>query len=172
MRTRMSSLTSIRIGGSMAAVAGWRHSRWAVRLLVVLMLAAFAATLAWRMAGPAQAGNRYDVPHSASMEAKLGVRFTSASVVADGGLIELSYTVLDSAKASTFQNDVHHPPVLKGYKRTKDSLYRTALMKQGHDLRAGQTYYILYMNNHNSVRPGDSMEIDAAGAVLANVPVR
>lgn len=163
---------STRIADSVAAVAGLRHNRHVVRLLVVLMLGCFAATMAWRLAGPAQASNRYDVPHSASMEAKLGVRFTSASVVADGGLIELSYTVLDSAKASTFQNDVHHPPVLKGYKRTKDSLYRTALMKQGHDLRAGQTYYILYMNNHNAVRPGDSMEIDAAGVVLANVPVR
>ena len=164
---------STRIADSVAAVAGLRHNRWAVRLLVVLMVGCFAATMAWRMAGPAQA--EQSVRRAAQRRRwrpKLGVRFTSASVVADGGLIQLRYTVLDSAKATTFQNDVHHPPVLKGYKRTKDSLYRTALMKQGHDLRAGQTYYILYMNNHNAVRPGDSMEIDAAGVVLANVPVR
>jgi hypothetical protein len=156
----------------MFAVAGWRHNRWALRLLLVLLLAGFAATLAWRASGSAQASNRYDVPHSASMEAKLGIRFTQAAVVADGGLIELQYTVLDTGKATTFQNDVHHPPLLKGYKRTKEALYRTALMKQGHNLRAGQTYYILYMNNHNAVRSGESLEIDAGGVILANVPVR
>jgi hypothetical protein len=155
-----------------SAVARYRHNRWTLRLVLVLLLAGFAATLAWRASGSAHAGNRYDVPHSASMEAKLGIRFTQAAVVADGGLIELRYTVLDTGKATTFQNDVHHPPVLKGYKRSKEALYRTALMKQGHNLRAGQTYYILYMNNHNSVRSGESLEIDAGGVILANVPVR
>jgi hypothetical protein len=112
------------------------------------------------------------VPHSAALEAKLGIRFTQAAVVADGGLVELRYTVLDTDKATTFQNDTHHPPVLRSSKRSKESIYRTALMKQGHNLRAGQTYYILYLNNHNTVRSGETLQIDAGGNSLANVPVR
>ena len=63
---------STRMTASIAAVAGLRHSRRAVRLLVVLMLACFAATMVWRMAGSAQASSRYDVPHSASMEPTAG----------------------------------------------------------------------------------------------------
>jgi len=52
------------------------------------------------------------------------------------------------------------------------TLYRTALMRQGHDLRPGQDYYILYLNNKGVVRPGETMEIDAGGKSLAKVPVR
>jgi hypothetical protein len=157
----------------MAAVVRWRPNRWLFRALIAVLVALCA--LAWTSAlrpGSAQAGKRYDVPHSAAMEAKLGIRVVQASVVADGGLVELRYTVLDTGKATTFQNDVHHPPVLLGSKHKGTPLYRTALMKQGHDLRPGQTYYILYMNNRGAVHPGDTLEIDAAGVTLANVPVR
>lgn len=156
-----------------AALAGLRHSRWLFRVLVVLL--ALACATAWTLTlrtGRAQAGNRYDVPHSPAMEAKLGIRVVQASVVADGGLVELRYTVLDTGKATTFQNDVHHPPVLRGSKHKGIPLYRTALMKQGHDLRPGQTYYILYMNNGGAVHPGDTLDIDAAGVALNGVPVR
>ena len=157
----------------MAALARVRPSRWLFRVLVVLLAVACAVAWTWTLRpGSAHAGKRYDVPHSAVMESKLGIRVVQASVVADGGLIELRYTVLDTGKATTFQNDVHHPPVLRGSKHMGTPLYRTALMKQGHDLRPGQTYYILYMNNHGAVHPGDVLQIDAAGVTLANVPVR
>jgi hypothetical protein len=144
---------------------------WIFRLLLVLLVVGFAVALTWR-AGVAQAGKKYDVPENPSIESKLGIRFTQAAVVADGGLIEVRYTVLDADKATTFQNDVHHPPVLRSPKRTKNALYRTALMKQGHNLRPGQTYYILYLNNHGAVRSGETLNIDAGGGRLANVPVR
>ena len=154
-------------------VARLGHNRWIFRALVVLLAVACVVAGSWTLRpGSARAGGRYDVPHSAAMEAKLGIRVVQASVVADGGLVELRYTVLDTGKATTFQNDVHHPPVLRGSKHTGTPLYRTALMKQGHDLRPGQTYYILYMNNGGAVHPGDTLTIDAAGVILPGVPVR
>jgi hypothetical protein len=155
------------------AMARLRHNRWAFRALVAVLIAVCALTWTSALkASQAHAGKRYDVPHSSAMEAKLGIRVVQAAVVADGGLVELRYTVLDTGRATTFQNDVHHPPVLRGSKHQGTPLYRTALMKQGHDLRPGQTYYILYMNNRGAVHPGDTLEIDAAGVTLANVPVR
>jgi len=153
------------------AAARLRHNPWALRLLLIVLVVAFAVTLATR-AGSAHASRSYLVPQSATLESKLGIRFTQAAVVADGGLVELRYTVLDADKATTFQNDVHHPPVLKNSKRANNLLYRTALMKQGHNLRAGQSYYILYLNNHQAVVSGESLEIDAGGGRLVNVPVR
>jgi hypothetical protein len=153
------------------AAARMRVHPWASRLLLGLLTVGFVLALSWR-GDHADAGKRYAVPQNATLESKLGIRFTQAAVVADGGLVELRYTVLDVDKATTFQNDVHHPPVLKSTKRGDDVLYRTALMKQGHSLRPGQTYYILYLNNHKAVRSGETLEIDAGGGQLANVPVR
>src|SRR5690242_12659887 len=113
------------------ALSRLRHERWVFRVLVVLLVVACAVAWTWTLRpGSAQAGKRYDVPHSAAMEAKLGIRVVQAAVVADGGLIELRYTVLDTARATTFQNDVHHPPVLVGSKHKNTPLYRTALIKQ------------------------------------------
>jgi hypothetical protein len=155
-----------------ARLARVTASRAALRLLVLAMILVLVAAVAWRTTTrEASARNGYHVPQSAGMEARLGVRFVQAAVVADGGLVELRYTVLDAQKASAFQRRVHNPPTLRSEKRT-GTLYRAALMRQGHDLRPGQDYYILYLNNKGAVRPGETMEIDAGGQSLAKVPVR
>ena len=90
----------------------------------------------------------------------------------DGGLIELRYTVLDTEKATKFQSDTQHPPVIYSERDRSAPVYRTALMRQGHDLRPGQSYFILYENNHGVVRRGDTVEIDAGAGKLTSVPVR
>jgi hypothetical protein len=148
----------------------WRRGAVRIAVLAVLVLG-FAAALVWRVQTPADAGKPYRVPEDRQLESSLGIRISQAAVVADGGLVEIRYTVLDGQKASTFQNDVHHPPVLHSERRTGD-VYRAALMKQGHELRPGQTYYILYLNNANAIRSGETLEIDAGGAQLQHVPVR
>ncbi len=155
-----------------ARMAALRTNPWALRLLLVALVAVFLSALAFRLGGSADARGGYRVPQDARMESSLGIRFQQAALVADGGIIELRYTVLDTQKASTFQSDVKHPPVLYSQRDRKNAVYRTALMRQGHTLRPGQTYYILYQNNHGAVREGDKIEIDAGGGKLVDVPVR
>ena len=75
------------------------------------------------------------MPDSARLESVLGVRFTQAALVGDGGLIELRYTVLDTEKATEFQSDTQHPPVIYSERNRSAPVYRTALMRQGHNLR-------------------------------------
>ena len=145
--------------------------RWARRPLHLLLIAAFVAAIAIRFVGSADASPRYGVPQDAQMEANLGVRFSQAAVVADGGLVELRYTVLDVQKASAFQNDTKHPPTLRDERNGKTA-WRTALMKQGHELRPGQSYYVLYMNSLAAIKRGDTIEIAAGGRHLVHVPVR
>jgi hypothetical protein len=148
----------------------WRRGMVRIAVLVVLVVA-FAAALLWRVQSPADAGKPYRVPEDRQLESSLGIRIQQAAVVADGGLVEIRYTVLDGQKASRFQNDVHHPPVLHSERR-KGDVYRAALMKQGHELRPGQTYYILYLNNANTIRSGETLEVEAGGSRLQHVPVR
>lgn len=156
-----------------ARIAALRTSPTAHRALVVLLALVFLAALALRVgAGPASAGRGYHVPDDARMESRLGIRFTQAALVGDGGLIELRYTVLDTEKASKFQSDVQHPPVVRSERNRKDPVYRTALMRQGHELRPGQSYFLLYQNNHGAVRKGDMIEIQVPGGRLLHVPVR
>jgi len=110
------------------------------------------------------------VPQSAAMEQALGVRFSRVAVVADGGLITVSYVVLDPEKASRFQKDGEHPPVLNSESRGL-STRRVSLMKQGHTLRAGQTYYLVYQNTKGALRPSEQVSIDAGGQHLRHIPV-
>lgn len=153
-------------------IADALHTRTGRVFLACALALLAAAALAWRTTAPAKAGAGYDVPRSAAIEADLGVRFVQAAVVADGGIVELRYTVLDAQKASKFQRAVHNPPVLRSEQRPGPALYRTALMRQGHELRPGQNYYILYLNNQRAVRSGGTLQIDARGQILAHVPVR
>jgi hypothetical protein len=116
-----------------------------------------------------QAGS-HKMPQNAAMEDQLGIRFSQVAVVGDGGLLTVTYVVLDSEKASKFQNDVAHPPILKSELR-KGSASRVSLMKQGHTLRAGQKYYLVYQNPADLVRHNEKIEIDYGQLSLKHVPV-
>jgi hypothetical protein len=156
-----------------ARMATLRANPWVMRVLLIVLAIAFVSALGARFGTPdARAGQRYNVPQDSKMEAGIGVRFTQAAVVGDGGLVELTYTVLDTQKASKFQSDVKHPPVIYSEKNRSKPTYRTALMRQGHTLRPGQTYFILYQNNGGLVKKGDTIQIDAGGGHLVGVPVR
>ncbi len=90
--------------------------RLAVFVLVIGLLAAVGVHFRPGAQAKADDPNR-PVPTSTAMEQQLGVRFTRVAVVADGGLVTLFYVVLDSEKATQFQADVTHPPVLSSESR-------------------------------------------------------
>ncbi|BEP15024.1 hypothetical protein acdb102_33350 [Acidothermaceae bacterium B102] len=112
----------------------------------------------------------HTMPQNAAMEAQLGIRFSQVAVVGDGGLLTLTYVVLDSEKASAFQNDVAHPPILHSELR-QGSASRVSLMKQGHSLRAGQKYYLVYEDPADLIRHNEKIEIDYGSLSLKHVPV-
>jgi len=145
--------------------------RYAGKALIVLLAASLVTAVAIRFTGNAEAAPRYDVPHDGQLEAALGIRFSQAAVVADGGLVELRYIVLETQKASAFQNDTRHAPTLRSERNGKLA-WRPALMKQGHELRPGQTYYLLYLNNAGAIKRGDQIEIVYGSHRLPHVPVR
>jgi hypothetical protein len=92
------------------------------------------------------------------------------AVVGDGGLVTLSYVVLDVDKASRFQADTKHPPVLRSEARD-GSTSRVSIMRQGHINRAGATFYFVYQNTGGALRAGEDVTIEYAGLRLEHVPV-
>jgi hypothetical protein len=142
-----------------------RPLRWVVIAVLALLVALIVGNLVQSRAQASRA-----VPQNAAMEKALGVRFSRVAVVADGGLITVSYVVLDPDKASRFQLDGAHPPVLRSEARAL-STSRVSLMKQGHTLRAGQTYYLVYQNTKGALRPNEQVSIDAGALHLRHVPV-
>ena len=139
--------------------------RWIVLAVMALLVVLIVGNVVQSRAEASRA-----VPQSAAMEKALGVRFSRVAVVADGGLITVSYVVLDPEKASRFQLDGAHPPVLHSEARGL-STKRVSLMKQGHSLRAGQTYYLVYQNTRGALRPNEQVSIDAGALHLRHVPV-
>ena len=150
------------------------RGRWRVvlslRVLLPVLLVLTLAAVGWRFLvphGPAE----YAVPQSAQLEATYGIRFNQVDVVGDGGLVELGYTVLDPEKASLFQSDTKNPPKL--HSQARDGVVSiSALMKQGHTLRPGQTYFVIYENPRNTIRSGETISIEYKGSWLRDVPVR
>lgn len=155
-----------------AAIRGLLAGRTAFRVLVLGLALALITALGLQLAGGANAKGPNRVPTDPQVESELGIRVDQATVIAAGGIVEIRYTVLDNQKASRFQNDVHHPPTIRS-EQHGGNVYRTALMKQAHDLRPGQSYYILYLNNGGAVHRGDTIELDTTGRhKLVHVPVQ
>ena len=109
-------------------------------------------------------------PHSAEMERATGVQFSRVAVVGDGGLVMVEYVVQDVEKATAFQADRAHVPTLTSEARSA-STQRVSIMKPGHLIRAGQTYYFVYQNTGGAFRSGERMTITYLDHDLPHVPV-
>jgi len=116
------------------------------------------------------ASTKTTVPQSAGLEARTGVRFSRVAVVGDGGLITLFYVVLDVEKATAFQADRAHPPRLASEAR-HGGTQRASIMRAGHAMRAGQTYYFVYENTAGAIRSGEQVTVSYDGVSLRHVPV-
>jgi len=109
-------------------------------------------------------------PQSAALEEATGVRFSRVAVVGDGGLVMVEYVVLDVEKATAFQADRPHVPVLTSEARAGGT-QRVSIMKPGHLIRAGQTYYFVYQNTGQAIRPGETITLRYRAHQLHHVPV-
>ncbi len=150
--------------------------RWGRRIPVVpLVLGLLAAMLAGYIVSVVGADRggvdpHAPVPQSAAMEDATGVRFSRVAVVGDGGLVMVEYVVLDVEKATAFQADRPHVPTLTSEAR-EASTQRVSIMKPGHLIRAGQTYYFVYENTAGALRPGETVTLSYRSHQLHHVPV-
>jgi len=115
-------------------------------------------------------GSGGPAPIDRAVEASSGIRVLGAHVVGDGGIVELTYQVLDPAKASIVEGDVTKTPLITDA-GNGETLHDTAAMRHGHAMRPAGTYFLLYYNKGKAVVAGDRIDITINGAVLHDVPV-
>ncbi|MEP7332475.1 MAG: hypothetical protein ABI692_10335 [Terracoccus sp.] len=155
--------------GSTAIATVLRNPRRRTQLVALLLVAVALLVLGQNVMSRRASADPV-TPTSSSMETALGVRFSRIAVVGDGGLVEVSYLVLDPDKATRFQSDRTDIAVISN-DETKASTKRISVMKQGHTLRAGQTYYFIY-NNSRTLHGGDHASITTHGISLQGIPVQ
>ena len=154
----------------MRILGGWpMKQRLLVNLALVAVLLALATTVIVRL-GPHAEAEVGSMPRSSALEELTGVRISRVAVVGDGGLVTVFYVVLDSEKATRFQSDREHPPALRSEARDGGT-QRASIMRAGHNMRSGQTYYLVYQNTGNALRSGETMTLTYGGRALHHVPV-
>ena len=140
----------------------------ALNLALVALLVLVSSVAVVRALGTRSGPDPF--PQSTAMEQRTGVRFSRVVVVGDGGLLTVSYVVLDPEKATRFQADRDHPPLLRSEARPAKT-QRASIMRAGHAMRAGQTYYLVYENTSGALRSGERVTLTYDGIALKHAPV-
>lgn len=109
---------------------------------------------------PVEPAGPVKMPTNAAIESQWGVRFTNVVLLADGGLVEMRYQVLDPSKSSRIHSgSLKDLPVIKVEDSGKTVTSQSLMFHFHHgDTNAqGRTYSILYGNaggaihNHSRV---------------------
>jgi hypothetical protein len=145
--------------------------------VVAMILGALliAGALLWQQRqgqAPASLAERMaPMPVSSEIEAAYGVRIAQVATTADGGLVDLRYTVIDPDKAALMTESIEGlPKIVAGNGTLLDQ--RGAGHRHGQNLEAGTTYFLLYTNTKNALRPGDRVVVRVGDLSLNDVPVR
>ena len=150
-------------------LGAWSAVQWASAVTMVLVLA--LGGLVARNVAVRLADHEVTVPRSVAMEQATGVRFDRVAVVGDGGLVEISFVALDVDKAQAFMEDTARSPKIRAEDRAGGT-ERISVMRQGHNMRPGQTYYFVYQNTGGAVRAGEHVTLVVGSEQLQHVPVR
>ena len=125
-------------------------------LPLILVALAVAGVLIWRSApapAPASPAAPGALPASPAIEQRYGVRINMVGVTADGGLLDLRFTVLDSDKAMAMHQDLSIQPYIID-ELTGAKIDSSPTMSHKHQLNVGLTYFELYRNPKGVVQPG------------------
>ncbi len=111
------------------------------------------------------------MPVSAEIEATYGVRFIGVDVTAGGGMIQIRYQVLDSAKTEAIHGTELAPVIIDSRGTTYADPGMAGHSHVGKTQAAGTTDYILLANAQGGVTAGAVVTIKVGDLELANVPV-
>ncbi len=110
-------------------------------------------------------------PTSPQIENAFGVRFTSVDVTAGGGMIQLRYQVLDTAKTAVVHDPSTAPYVVDRHGKKYADPGMVGHTHIGPLKVAGSSDYVLLANSGGGVHHGDVVTIKFGAYQLQRVPV-
>lgn len=144
-------------------------------LLLIPAILLFAVLVGWQIWRLSEATKPMlqsnGVPINVEIEERFGVRFTGVHVVGKSGLVDLRYRVLDVGKAKNFGHYTETSPMLisEGNGKTVEV---TIMGLHNHRVEAGRSYYILYRNTDNALKPGNKVTLQIDNLTLEHIPVQ
>lgn len=160
-------------GGSPRAARPFARTALGVLGLAVLVLGVLVVR-GWRpgsddTAQPAAAATT--MPTSPEIESKYGVRFIGVDVTSGGGMIQVRYQVLDSAKTEAIHDQEAAPYVVDSHGVKYADPGMVGHSHIGPVKAAGITDFVLLANARGGVKPGSFVTIKIGDLELRNVPV-
>jgi hypothetical protein len=146
-------------------------NRTRITLLASTLSALVAASLAYALTRPS-AGTAGHVPpavSAAGLVERSGVRVIHVAVTGDGGLVDLRYQVVDADRAQ----QLHDLPPLLIDEATGGVVMRP-WMGHAHTtaFKQGVSYFVLFENSGDLLRPGGRVTVQLGDARLTHVPVQ
>ncbi len=125
---------------------------------VVFLAVVLLSLIGWQMWQTYRPIALPGTPASAEViEERWGIRITHIAVLADGGLIDFRFQILDPEKAMPLFNLEDRPLLyVETTGQLVDSLYHPP---HGHELVAGYTQYFLYNNHGGVIKPGTLVSV-------------
>jgi hypothetical protein len=113
-----------------------------------------------------------NMPVSTQIEDQFGVRFLGVDVTAGGGMLQIRYQVIDSAKTEALHDEQTAPFVLDnaGHKYADPGIVGHSHI--GKTKEAGSTDFILLANAQGGIEAGMFVTIQVGTFTLTQVPVR
>lgn len=105
-----------------------------------------------------------------ALEERWGIRVKQVGVTAEGGLVDLRYTVIDPDKAARMFEDLATVPLITTADGTRIQL--TSKVKHHQQFETGRTYYILYKNPRDAVRAGSIVSVLVGDARVDGIVAR
>jgi len=137
--------------------------------LVLALLAALAVWMIQSSSGGGGGGQSPAAAEAAFIE-ETGIRILRVALVADGGMLDLRYQILDPDKA-VVAHDTETPPTLVDDDSGQELKTPFHDHTNDRDFRPGLTYFELILNPQGVIRRGDSISVLMGDARLEHVVV-
>jgi hypothetical protein len=97
------------------------------------------------------------IASQAAFEEKWGIHISHIAVVADGGLIDFRFQVIDPDKASPVMEVETRPHLyVESTGQEVSSLYH---IMHNHAIQAGESHYLIFNNENGAIRSGTSVSV-------------
>ena len=109
------------------------------------------------------------MPSSPEIEAKYGIRPVLVALTDATGLIDFRFQVLDPDKAGVMHGSFD---TLPHFISANGQEIRLSKLPSHHNFLVGRTYYMLFANANNAVKPGEKVTLVMGDIRVENIPIQ